>query len=274
MKPRPFDYVRPDTVEEAVEILAEHCEAARVLAGDQSLVAMLNLRLIDPAVIVDITRIPELDASCDVGGKIEVGAAVSQNRLLDWPRLGATLPLLAAAQPHVAHFQTRNKGTVCGSIARAEPSSEIPLVLAVLEGEIVLRSRRGARVLAASEFQLGPLTTARESDELIVAVRFPVMARRAVAFRAVARRRGDFVIIAVAAAVESANVVRFGAGSMAGRPLVRRIVADGDAVRDAIDQLAAEPESYEDIRATAQMRRDLLRRLGPVAVEEAIRCAA
>ena len=151
MKPRPFDYVRPDTVEEAVAILAEHGDDARILAGGQTLLAMLNLRVVEPAILVDITRIPELAAIREIdmhgGGKIEVGAAVTQNRLLAWPALAQKLPLLAAALPFVGHFQTRNKGTVCGSVAHADPTSEIPLSLAVLEGEVVLRSSRGRAFL-------------------------------------------------------------------------------------------------------------------------------
>src|SRR5712692_7159868 len=209
MKPRPFDYARPDTVEEALAILGEHGDDARVLAGGQTLMAMLNLRLVAPEVVVDITRIPELDVIREVDGKIEVGAAVTQNRLLAWPPLSGKLPLLHAALPFVGHFQTRNKGTVCGSIAHADPSSEIPLVLAVLGGEVVLRSRKRTRVIAASEFQQGMLMTAREPDELITAVRFPVL-NAGVAFREVARRHGDFAIIAIAATVENAHSIRIG----------------------------------------------------------------
>ena len=134
MKPHPFDYVRADTVEEVIEVLAEHGDAARVLAGGQSLLAMLNLRLLEPEVLIDINRIAELSEIREVGGKIEVGAAVTQNRLMAWPGLKEKLPLLAAALPFVGHFQTRNKGTVCGSVAHNDPSSEIPLSLAMLQG--------------------------------------------------------------------------------------------------------------------------------------------
>src|SRR3954462_4924346 len=108
MKPHPFDYARPDTLEEAVDILAEHGDDARILAGGQTLLAMLNLRVVEPAVLVDITRIAELDAIREVDGKVEVGAAVTQNKLMAWPELAQTLPLLAAALPFVGHFQTRN----------------------------------------------------------------------------------------------------------------------------------------------------------------------
>ena len=273
MKPHPFDYVRADTVDEALDVLAEYGDDARVLAGGQSLLAMLNLRLVEPAVLIDITRIPDLSVIREIDGKVEVGAAVTQNQLKAWPKLASTLPLLAAALPFVGHFQTRNKGTVCGSIAHADPSSELPLSLAVLEGEVLLRSKRGSRVLAADAFQRDMLTTAREADELIAAVRFPLHSRR-VAFREVARRHGDFAIVAVAALVEDAGHVRFGVGGMAGKPAVRRVRGDGTAVQDAIERLAWELEGYEDLHASARMRRDLLRRIGPVAIEEALRCAA
>ena len=277
MKPRPFDYVRPDTVEEAVAILAEHGDEARILAGGQTLLAMLNLRVVEPAILVDITRIPELAAIREIdahdGGKIEVGAAVTQNRLMAWPALAQKLPLLAAALPFVGHFQTRNKGTVCGSVAHADPTSEIPLSLAVLEGEVVLRSSRGTRVLAADEFQQGMLATAREPDELITAVRFPVMSG-GVGFREVARRHGDFAIVAVAAVVEDAGSIRIGVAGMADRPAVRRIKADGPSgISDAIERLAWQLEGYEDVHASARMRRDLLRGIAPAVIEEARRCA-
>jgi 2-furoyl-CoA dehydrogenase FAD binding subunit len=274
MKPRPFDYVRPDTIDEALALLAEHGEDARVLAGGQTLLAMLNLRVVEPAILIDITRIPELDVIREVDGRIEVGAAVTQNRLLAWPALTQKLPLLAVALPFVGHFQTRNKGTVCGSVAHADPTSEIPLSLAVLEGEVVLRSRRGTRVLAAEKFQQGMLATAREDDELICAVRFPVMSG-GVAFREVARRHGDFAIVGVAAVAESTGSIRIGVAGMAERPAVRHIEADGaSSIRDAIERLAWELEGYEDVHASARMRRDLLRRIAPVAIEEAVRCAA
>ena len=277
MKPRPFDYVRPDTVEEAVAILAEHGDEARILAGGQTLLAMLNLRVVEPAILVDITRIPELAAIREIdahdGGKIEVGAAVTQNRLMAWPALAQKLPLLAAALPFVGHYQTRNKGTVCGSVAHADPTSEIPLSLAVLEGEVVLRSSRGTRVLAADDFQQGMLATAREPDELITAVRFPVMSG-GVGFREVARRHGDFAIVAVAAVVEDAGSIRIGVAGMADRPAVRRIKADGPSgISDAIERLAWQLEGYEDVHASARMRRDLLRGIAPAVIEEARRCA-
>ena len=276
MKPRPFDYIRPDTVEEAIALLAEYGDDARVLAGGQSLVPMLNLRLIETDALIDISQIAALDAIHDRGGMIEIRAAVTQNKLLAWPQLAEKLPLVAAALPHVGHFQTRNKGTVCGSIAHADPSSELPLALTLLGGEIALKSKRGERVLAALDFHKDMLTTARAGDELIAAVRFPAGKGAGkgggVAFREVARRHGDFAIIAVAAVAEEKKNVRLGVGGMAGRPLVRQIATDKAA--EAIADWADELEGYEDLHASAAMRRDLLRNLAPRVVEEAIRCAA
>ena len=143
MKPPRFDYVRAASVEEAVETLAEHGEDARVLAGGQSLVAMLNMRLLAPAVVVDISRVPALATITRTRNAIEIGAAVTQAAALWFDGLAAQLPLLARALPFVGHRQTRARGTVCGSIAHADPSSELPLCLAALDGEVVLRSVRG-----------------------------------------------------------------------------------------------------------------------------------
>jgi len=276
MKPRPFDYLRPDTTEEAVALLAEYGDGARILAGGQSLVPMLNLRIVEAEALIDISRIAALDAIDDRGQTIEIGAAVTQNKLLAWPQLGQKLPLVAAALPHVGHFQTRNKGTVCGSIAHADPSSELPLALALLGGEIVLKSQRGTRVLAAKDFQKDMLTTARAGDELITAVRLPAAngngIGRGVGFREVARRHGDFAIVAVAAVAESKNAVRLGVGGLAGAPMVRRIAVDG--AEKAVREWAGELEGYEDLHASAAMRRDLFCNLAPLVIEEAIRCTA
>jgi 2-furoyl-CoA dehydrogenase FAD binding subunit len=272
MKPRPFDYARPDTVDEALVLLSEYGDDARILAGGQSLLPMLNLRLIDPAVLIDVSRIAALDTIRDLGSEIEIGAAVTQNRLMAWPQLKQKLPLVAAALPFVGHFQTRNRGTVCGSIAHADPSSELPLALAVLEGQVVLRSqKRGERVVAAEAFQKDMLTTLRAPDELIAAVRFPVIEGKGVAFNEVARRHGDFAIIALAAVADERGSARLGVGGMAGRPMVRAI--DGDATV-AIGAWADDLEGYDDLHASAAMRRDMFRKLAPRVIEEARRCAA
>jgi len=276
LKPHQFTYLAPASIEEAVEALAEHGDDARVLAGGQSLVAMLNFRLLEPRVLIDVSRLGALDVIRIEDGALEVGAAVTQNRLIAHAGLAQDLPLLAKALPWVGHFQTRNRGTVCGSIAHADPSAELPLALALLGGEVVLRSVRGIRRVTAGAFQQGMLATARAADELIVAVRFPIRAaNRRCAFREVARRHGDFAIVAVAAAVDADGAVRLGVGGVADRPAVRRIEpGGGPALRDAVDRLARELGGHDDIHASPRYRRDLLRRLGPMVVEEALACAA
>jgi 2-furoyl-CoA dehydrogenase FAD binding subunit len=276
MKPRPFDYVRPDTVEEVLALLAEHGDDARILAGGQSLIPMLNLRLIEASVLVDISRIGALDVVRDNGNLIEIGAAVTQNKLMAWPQLKQKLPLVAAALPFVGHFQTRNKGTVCGSIAHADPSSELPLVLAVLGGEVVLRSQqRGERVVGVAEFQKGMLATAREGDELIAAVRFPVVQRQGTGFREVARRHGDFALIAVAAVVMG-EWVRLGLGGVTGRPIVTPVKVEVARQRpdDWFAQWLEHFEGFDDLHASAAMRRDMCRHLVPEVVAEAMSCFA
>jgi 2-furoyl-CoA dehydrogenase FAD binding subunit len=272
MKPRPFDYVRAETVDEALALLAEYRDDARVLAGGQSLIPMLNLRLTDAAVLIDISRITALDTITDRGDFIEVGAAVTQNALMAWPALRAKLPLLAAALPFVGHFQTRNKGTVCGSVAHADPSAELPLALAVLGGDVVLRGKTGERVVAAAAFQQGMLATARQADELIAAVRFPPVEGKGIAFNEVARRHGDFAIVAVAAIADTRGAVTLGVGGMAGAPRVRSMGAgDADAT---VREWAQELEGYDDLHATAALRRDIFRRLASAVIAEARRCAA
>jgi 2-furoyl-CoA dehydrogenase FAD binding subunit len=268
VKPRPFTYIRPDSVAEAVAVLARYGDSARVLAGGQSLVAMLNLRLVEAAALIDISRLQELADLRVTGDILEVGAAVTQNRLLAWPDLGRRLPLLARMLPWVGHFQTRNRGTVCGSLAHADPSSELPLALAILGGDVVLRSKRGTRTLTAAQFQTGVLSTAREPDELIVAARFPLDRSDRAAFREVSRRHGDFAIVAVGAFRKDASTVRLGVGGAADRPVVADIAPD-HAIPEQIEQLVWQLGGLEDIHATPQLRRDLIRGLAPAVIAEA-----
>lgn len=277
MKPHKFDYVRPETVAEALDLLAQYGGDARVMAGGQSLMAMLNLRLVQPRVIVDISRIAELSDISDKGSMIEVGATVTQARVENWDRLNETLPFIARAIPFVGHFQTRNRGTVCGSIAHADPSSELPLSLALLQGEVVLRSKKGERVLPAREFQLGLLTTARRDDELVTAVRFPKsVGVNGAAFREVARRHGDFAIVSLGAVRLNGETVRMAVGGMADAPRTIELPAnlsDKD-LSERIDAFAWHLGGLEDIHATARYRRDLLRRMALPIYREVAPCAA
>jgi len=273
MKPAAFDYIRAASVEEAVEVLAKFGARARLMAGGQSLMPLLNFRLVEPEVVVDISSIGSLNSIRIEGDSVEIGAAVTQSELLDWPRLKEELPLLALALPCVGHFQTRNRGTVCGSIAHSDPSSELPLCLAILDGEVELRSTRGIRRLKASAFQTGMLSTAKAPDEIVVAVRFPrCKSGEGVAFREIARRHGDFAIVALAARATASGVL-LGVGGVADRPAVRDLGgAGGAALGEALNAFAWEMGGNDDIHATASYRRELVRRLGPKVIEEARAC--
>jgi 2-furoyl-CoA dehydrogenase FAD binding subunit len=273
MKPAPFDYVRVATLAEAHDVLAAEGGEASVIAGGQSLVPLLSMRMARPSVVLDIMRIAELSTIAIEDGSISVGASVRQAELLAWPELAARQPLLAAALPWVGHAQTRARGTVCGSVALADPSAELPLVLAVLGGDIVLSSKARRRSMPANEFFSGLMSTARQDDELIEAVRFP--ARRdgeGFAFGEFARRHGDFAIVACAAVVKMENV-RLAVGGVADRPAVRDFgTLNGAALDDALRDFAASLEARDDLHATADYRRDLVRRLGRMTIEDA-RCA-
>ena len=273
MKPVSFDYLRAGTEQEALEALSKYGSGARILAGGQSLMAILNMRLAEPEILIDIAGIASLKSIRIDGNAVEVRAAVTQAELLAWPELKKELPLVARALPWVGHFQTRNRGTVCGSIAHSDPSSELPLCLATLGAEVELRSTRGVRRVPAADFQVGMLSTAREADELVTAVRFPRgQAGEGVAFKEVARRHGDFAIVALAARA-SAGRTLLGVGGVADRPAVRDFGnAQGDALAAALNAFAWEMGGNDDVHASARYRRELVRRLGAKVIEEARAC--
>ena len=273
MKPAAFDYVRAGSVEEAAEVLAKFGSRARIMAGGQSLMPLLNIRLVEPEMVVDISSVDGLKSIRIDGDSVEIGAAVTQAELLEWPKLTQELPLIALALPWVGHFQTRNRGTVCGSIAHSDPSSELPLCLATLGGEVELRSAGGTRRLKASAFQTGMLSTAKTPEELVVCVRFPRRkSGEGYAFREISRRHGDFAIVALAARA-NANGVLLGVGGVADRPAVRDLGgANGTELSEALNAFAWELGGNDDIHATARYRRELVRRLGPKVIEEARSC--
>ena len=269
MKPAAFDYVRAETLDEALQVLRQEGSDARIIAGGQSLLAMLNMRLARPKTLVDIMRLPEL-ARIDVqGDTIMVGASVRQAALLAWPELSRSLQLVALALPWTGHAQTRSRGTVCGSIAHADPSAELPLVLQALGGEVHLRSAKRRRRVAAREFFAGMMTTTRAEEELIEAVSFPAAHKRC-AFREVARRHGDFAIVAVAA-VKTAGGVRLAIGGVADMPVARDFPRlEGGALDDALNAFAYELDARDDVHATARYRRDLVRMIGRDLVREVL----
>jgi 2-furoyl-CoA dehydrogenase FAD binding subunit len=273
VKPARFDYVRADTLGQAHAVLAEEGSDASVIAGGQTLVPMLSMRMARPKVLVDIMHLHALSTVTIEGEMIRVGAAVRQAELLDWPQLADRLPLLALALPWVGHAQTRARGTVCGSAALADPSAEIPLALIALAGDITLSAHTGRRQVPAVDFFQGLMSTARRDDELIEAVRFP--ARRpghGYAFREFARRHGDFAIVACAA-VAGDNDARLAVGGVADRPTARDFGAlDGDALLDALNAFARDLDAQDDLHGTADYRRMLVRELGHQTIAEARAC--
>ncbi|WP_295641772.1 FAD binding domain-containing protein [uncultured Methylibium sp.] len=273
MKPAAFDYLRADGADEAVAALARHGEDARILAGGQSLMAVLNMRLAQPALLVDISRSAALAQVRIDGGRLCIGAAATQASVEWRPTLAAELPLLALAFPHISHFQIRNRGTVGGSIAHADPSAELPLVLLALEGEVVLRSAKRRRVVPAAEFFTGMLLTARAPDELLEAVHFP-LARPGAGhgFEEFSMRHGDFAVCA-AAVVADERRLRIAIGGVADRPVARDYppVLAGAALDDALNELAWSLDARDEPQASARLRRQLVRTLGRRAADQALR---
>lgn len=262
MKPAAFDYYRPRTRRDAIERLIEAGEDARILAGGQSLMAVLNMRLSQPRVLIDVSAIDELRYIERRDDHLAIGAATTQAELLEYATLADDVPLLAEALPWVGHFQTRNRGTVCGSIAHADPSAELPLCLATLGGEVVLETRRGrTRRVAGGDFFQGVLTTDRRPDELITEVRFPLRCERHVhRFREVAMRHGDFAIVALAADIGE-HEIRLGVGGVADRPVVQCLSRDDDPT-EALNALAWSLDAQDDAHASAAYRRHLVREMG------------
>ena len=275
MKPAPFDYLRPDGVEAAVAALAETGDDARLLAGGLSLVPMMNFRLVAPAVVIDVGGIGALKEIADHGPEIEVGAGVTQAALGGWPGLAARLPLAAEALPHVGHYPTRARGTVGGSVAHADPSAELPLVLALLDGAVRLRSAGGERLVPARAFFEGPLETACREDEMVVATRWPAAAPGArYAFDEVALRHGDFAVASCAVLLDE-NRMAVGFGGVADTPVVREWPRlSGSALADALAGLGREVEIVDDGEGGAGYRRGLIRTLGVRTAGRAASAAA
>jgi aerobic carbon-monoxide dehydrogenase medium subunit len=202
MKAAPFEYHRPESVEHATTLLAELAEA-KVLAGGQSLVPMLALRLAAPDHLVDVSRLAELRGIGVRGDELWVGAGTPEAVVETAPQVRAAAPLLAAATPLIGHFQIRNRGTIGGSIAHADPAAEYPAVALALDAELDAASPRGVRTIPVAEFFTGVWSTALEPDELLVGIRFPVWGGRSgFAVRELARRHGDFAVAGAAVGVQ------------------------------------------------------------------------
>jgi aerobic carbon-monoxide dehydrogenase medium subunit len=202
MKLPPVDYEAPTTVAGAIDLLAEHLDEASVLAGGQSLIPLLALRLARPAVLIDINGIDELSGVSATDGSVTVGAMTREYVAENSGTVADTVPLLAAALPMIGHEAIRSRGTIGGSLAHADPAAELPAVARALDAVFVVRGPSGERVIPAEEWFEGYLTTARRPDELLTQVRFPAAGRgTGTSFQEVARRHGDFAIVGLAASL-------------------------------------------------------------------------
>ncbi|MGQ0551301.1 MAG: FAD binding domain-containing protein [Armatimonadota bacterium] len=204
MKPPAFLYAAPESVEETLALLAEYGSEAKLLAGGQSLMPLLNMRLARPAVLIDLNRVKGLDHITAANGEIRIGAMTRQRAAERSPVLASRLPLITDALRWVGHAQIRNRGTVGGSLAHADPAAELPAVAAALDATLMVRGQNGTRALSSGEFFVGYLTTAIEPAEVLTEIRIPVMTRDAGwAFAEISRRHGDFALVGTAAVIHT-----------------------------------------------------------------------
>lgn len=269
MKPAPFDYLQPRSVDEALDALVKHGDEAKVLAGGQSLVPMLNMRLARPGVVVDVNRVAGLADLTEKDGVLTVGALVRQSAVERWAERRA--PLIAGVVRAIGHAAIRNRGTVAGSIAHADPASELPALLGCLDGAVVARRKGGERVIRAAELFVAPLTTSLGLDELLTEVRFTLPpAQAGWGFAEVARRHGDFALVGAIALVRpgtngtlaGARLAFFGVGAT---PVVAK-AADAllagrepteERLREAAREAAASLSPESDLHATAEYRKEV-----------------
>jgi carbon-monoxide dehydrogenase medium subunit len=264
MKPAPFAYLRPATLEEALAALAGE-QGAKVLAGGQSLVPLLSMRLAAPSMLVDINALPDLGHVRVAEDGVRVGALARHAEVLASAEARESQPLLAMALSHVAHPTIRNRGTTVGSIVHADAAAEMPMVLRLLEGSVDVASVRGRRTIPAAELFAGPLESTLAHDEVAVEAFFPALAPGAgVAFQEIARRHGDYALVGVAALVETdggeVTRARVGFVSVSDVPVVVDVT---DALDDPAAKALADLDPAEDIHATAAYRAHLVKVLAP-----------
>ena len=273
MKPPRFHYCAPDILDEALALLDQYGEEAKVLAGGQSLIPLLNMRLAAPTYLMDIHRLSELHYIEPENGYLAIGANIRQRQVERSPLVQQQLPLLIEAVQHIGHMQIRNRGTVVGSIAHADPAAELPALLTCLNGEVVAQSINGERVMKAEEFFTGYLSTALEPGEMVTEVRFPLIGQDAGwAFMEFARRSGDYALVGSAAVVVVApdgrcQSVHLAFLGVAGAPVRMRDVEsmlvgstlDERTLNDAAEQArACVSDDMEDVHATVEYRRVLV----------------
>jgi len=283
MKLPPFEYACPTTISEAVALLASHDGEAKPLAGGQSLVPMLAFRVASPSLLVDLRKLAELREIKIAADGVTLGAMVRWRDILDDARLRTAHPLLVAAVEHVAHYQIRNRGTVGGSIAHADPAAEMPGIVVTCEAKIAVVGKSGARVIDAANFFQGPLMTALKPDEIITEIRLPAWpTKRRFGFQEFARRRGDFALAAAmlfydedGGKASNAHVGAIGVADLPLRlPAVEQVLngnkIDEAVIANAEAAASASVEPADDIHAGGAYRKALI----GVMVERALKSAA
>ena len=287
MKPPPFDYTRADSVDEAVALLARHDGDAKLLAGGQSLVPMLNFRLVHPSLLVDVNHIPGLCAIEEGPGVLRLGALTRHRQLEISAAVAERFPVLRAAMRHVAHLAIRNRGTLGGSLAHADPAAELPMMALLLDAAMEIAGPAGPRRIAAGEFFQSALATALDDTEMLVRVELPFLpAGTGWGFEEVARRAGDFALAAAAATltpgadgkIAEARVAVMGAHDTPLRiPVAEALLAgeppEGEALQAAARAARDAVEPYDDLHASADFRRHLVEVLARRALESAARRA-
>jgi carbon-monoxide dehydrogenase medium subunit len=266
VKPARFDYVAAESTDGALAALADG--DAKVLAGGQSLVPLLNMRLARPSLLVDVNRVPGLDR-VEVDGAVRIGALARQADVLVSPA-AAEVPVLAAALRHVGHPATRSRGTIGGSLAHADPAAELSAALLALDGQVVARSTRGERTIVADAFFTGPFTTALRPDELLADVVLPRQDLRPFGFAELSRRHGDFALAGAVVLLRPARLVLFGVGGAPERAPEAERALDADASAAEVADLATRDlDPVDDVHADGAYRRRAAAVLVRRAVEEA-----
>jgi CO/xanthine dehydrogenase FAD-binding subunit len=288
MKPAPFEYFVPDSIERALDLLGEHGDDAKILAGGQSLVPAMNFRVQQPGVLIDLNRVPELSYIIEVDNTIRIGA-MARERQLEFDNLVARrTPLLHETVPFIAHPQIRNRGTIGGSLVNADPAAELPVLMLALNARLKARKTSGERWIDAQDFFVGMFTTALEADEILVEIELPVMAARTGwSFMEVAPRAGDYALMGVATLVSldedgkctEAKLVYLNAGD---GPMDAKEAANslaGEMLNDNLIKSAAKHASenevtpYGNVHASPEFQRHLANALTKKALKRALKRA-
>ncbi len=286
MKPAPFDYMAPDTLDEALAIINEHGFSAKLLAGGQSLIPAMNFRLAQPSLLVDLNRVEELDKlHPDESLGIRIGAMVRQAQLEHSPVIRELAPLIHEVMPHIAHPQIRNRGTIGGSLAHADPASELPVIMVALQAGFRLKRLGGERWVNAKDFFEALFTTALEPEEILVDIAVPPLkANSGYAFQELSRRHGDYAQAGVAAVItlddggicQEAHLVYLNAGEIPMSAHQAAAMMIGEKPTQKLVEEAAHFASQQeidptaDIHATDQYKRHLAYVLGKRTIQSAI----